>query len=148
MAAKRSYVRNASPAAPLPLGLTPEGSAKAVFARKLQHLLAVKGWTQAELCRRAGTFRPDGRPLERSSVSKYLSGETLPSIQTIEALASALGTTADELAPLDQMKQAGVPTPAQAWSDVADGRVLIHINRVVPKGVALQIWNLLGAEEE
>lgn len=148
MAAKRSYVRNASPAAPLPLGLTPEDSAKAVFARKLQNLLVAKGWTQAELSRRAGAFRPGGRPLERSSVSKYLSGEAIPSLQTIEALASALGTTADELAPLDHMKQAGVPAQTQSWSDVADGRVLIHVNRVVPKSVALKIWNILGAEEE
>ena len=57
---------------------------KEQFGRVLYRKMLEKGWNQSELARAAD--------IPRDSVSKYIRGITVPSQQSLQALAVALGT--------------------------------------------------------
>lgn len=114
------------------------GSARKLFAARLFRLMTQKGWNQAELARRAG--------LNRAAVNKYISGRSLPSPESLNNMAQALGISPLQLLPPGALG----PDPAPAAPQVSlagrpDGRGLLTINAVVPMETALQVLALVHA---
>jgi transcriptional regulator with XRE-family HTH domain len=74
-----------------------------VLAKQLQHYLRKKGWSQADLARRANNAMPEGSvKLNRDNISRYCRGENFPNPERIEAMCKALGITYEQLVPEDQ----------------------------------------------
>lgn len=145
---KRRIVMNPPAEGDFLLPVDSASAAKAFFARKLQDLLTQKDWTQADLARRVSEFRPGKGPLDRSSVSKYLSGAAYPSRATLETLAGVFGISVEELIAPKGLVQAGMTREIQSWETLDRDKVSIRIQKVVPKSVALAVWKLLDEVKE
>ena len=115
---------------------------KEQFGRVLYRKMLEKGWNQSELARAAD--------LPRDSVSKYIRGVTTPSQQSLQALADALGTTAEELLPnhvemgltqdtLSMEIRTSPGAPNAAW---------LRVNQLVSIDTALKVAALLNQEPE
>lgn len=117
---------------------------KADFARKLHSLMVERGLNQSELARRASQFTQS--KMERSSISVYMRGRSLPKPTALYALARALDIETTELLPsivLDARMGAaqppleiqGIPgNPKRAW---------LKINREVTFDQAVKIMQIL-----
>lgn len=71
--------------------LAPKHLTKQEFAKRLYRLMLKRGWNQSELARRAD--------LPRDSVSTYIRAKVMPTPQSAQRLARALGITPEELMP-------------------------------------------------
>lgn len=127
--------------APTDPKLAPKNLTKAEFGRRLYKLMVAKGWHQSELARRAD--------LPRDSVSVYVRGKSLPTQQSLAALAKALGVDPLELLPnhVESAIDHAMPsiefkvspnTPEVAW---------LRVNRLVSTAVALKIMELLNNDD-
>lgn len=72
-------------------GVTRSQTAKKQFAARIWNLMVAKGWTQAELARRAG--------LGRYVINAYINANSLPTPESAKKLADALGVTVNRLYP-------------------------------------------------
>lgn len=121
--------------------LIPKHLAKEEFARRLNTLMREKGWRQADFARASG--------LTRNSISVYLRGDSLPSPDSLRALAKALEVDPDHLLP--NYKESAIDRdnpqiefrvspsdPKSAW---------LRINRLVSTSLAIKIMGLLEAED-
>jgi transcriptional regulator with XRE-family HTH domain len=68
---------------------------KAAISDNLRKLLAERGWTQGDLCRKI--FEKVDTP-ERMIVSRWFTGKTAPSAADLLNLAEAFGVTAEDIA--------------------------------------------------
>lgn len=107
---------------------------KEAFGRKLEALAADKGWNQSELARRA-SLHLNGT-MTRDSVSKYMRGYNWPSPSHRTALAKALGVQVMEL-------MASAEENPLRIEQRSDGRVMLHLSKLVTVAQALQIMKII-----
>jgi transcriptional regulator with XRE-family HTH domain len=123
----------------------PAGYARAEFAKRIQQLMARKGWSQADLARESSKHLPRGVEMGRDSVSYYVRGKAFPSAPRINALARALGVKPEDLVPTRGVKTAG--DPSLEMRTMADGRVWLRVNKEVDPSVAAKVVMLLSRGE-
>ena len=117
---------------------------KQEFGRRLQSLLAQRGWTQAEFARKVG--------IGRDSISTYIRGKTIPNVTTLEKMAKILQLNSrSELYPnyeaegivQDEMPEASIKTvrgkPNMMW---------VSVNQEMPAEKALRIMQLLHGNDD
>ncbi len=95
---------------------------------RLKHLLAVRGWTAAELSRRSG--------VPKQVISLWMSGVEPRKISHLKGVATALGTTIDELcypSTADAQMEMEIQTDqGSGWIEgVFEGRIRISHSRSV-----------------
>lgn len=118
---------------------------KRQLARNLQRALAERGWSGAELARRAQMYTPKGS-FGRDSVSKYLRERTLPNATHLSAMAQALGIEPDELLPNTMaVRLASRPAaePSVSLETAKNGTAHLRVNERVPIDVALEVVRLI-----
>lgn len=118
----------------------PTGAAKIEFANRLRRAMDDKGWTQAELGRRAG--------IPRDSVSVYIAGKSLPGPARLKKLAQALGKSSEDLLPTRGVRSAGDRLPALDARDLGDDHVWLRVNQRVAWPAALKIMGILKGEDK
>ncbi len=118
--------------------LAPKHLTKQHFGRRLYRLMLSKGWTQSELSRQSG--------LPRDSISVYVRGVSLPTPQSLEKLASALGVAAEELLPnhIESAIDEDHPAFELRQSPNTPNTVWLRVNRLVSMSVGLKIAELLS----
>lgn len=122
------------------------------FSRRLQVWMNDMGMSQSDLARQAnkhfhGTRNSGGKPvtaeITRNNISSYVNAKQFPTPIRLRAVASALGTTVEALAPLPKAK---APTLATLRvTDIGGGIARLSVDRDVPWGLATKIIELLGA---
>lgn len=118
---------------------------KRQLARNLQRALADRGWSGAELARRASQYTPKGT-FGRDSISKYLKEQTLPNATHLDAMAKALNMDPDELLPNPMAARlARRPSPESPVSMEAgkNGTARLRINEQVPIDVAIEVIRMI-----
>jgi transcriptional regulator with XRE-family HTH domain len=121
--------------------MKPEHLTKQEFGRRIYKLMLEKGWNQSELARRAD--------LPRHSISVYINARSLPTPQSLEKLARALGTTADELLPnhVEAAIEADIPSLELSVSSDDPTKAWLRMNRLVSTRTAGKIVELLATED-
>lgn len=121
--------------------LAPKELSKQEFGRRLYTLMLGKGWTQAELARRADVLR--------DSVSNYIRGQVMPTHENASKLAAALGVSVDELLPnvAQQAIAADSPSIDLRVSSADPSKAWLQVNRLVRTSTATQIITLLEADD-
>lgn len=122
-------------------------AALAEFGRRLSSQLVKKGWSQAELVRRANAKAPKGMRIGPDSVSNYINGKYMASNSHLKVLAEALDVEPSDLLPASGVREAGESLPPINVQQVGDGAWL-KVNQYVPWPIALKILALLKGEEE
>lgn len=120
----------------------PKHLSRQAFGRRLFSHMRAKGWTQAELARRAGILR--------DSVSNYVRGNSLPSPQNLLKIAKALGVEADDLLAnyAEQAVQDDIEPPFDLKTSAADpSKAWLRVNRMVSFPAALKIAEILKDED-
>lgn len=132
------------------------------FARRLHKLMIERGMSQSELARAVWgeierkdhrgniVLKGDGEPQmvarNRDRISVYLSGKGFPDQKNLAAIAKALRTTPEELAP--DLVGAAVEreSPEQSMTAIAGHpeKVLLRINKLLPLDVALRALNVIN----
>lgn len=117
--------------------LAPKHLTKQEFGKRLYKLMLARGWHQSELARQAD--------LPRDSISVYIRGKSLPTPTSLQALASALSVTAEELLPnhLEGAIDEDMPALEIRVSTNAADIAWIRLNRAVTLRTALKIAELL-----
>ncbi len=118
------------------------------FASHFLHarLLAV-GITQSELARRATKLLPNGMRVTRSSISKYLAGDSpnsKPNPIRLKAIADALGVRPEHIVPPAKQVDKFIPVDFRTTSD---GKAWLRIDRAFSKPTALKILQLVEEED-
>lgn len=128
----------------------PAAEARKEFGRRIDTLLAHKGWTQADLVERANKFMPAGSPIGRDSVSKYVSGVTFATGPRLDAISKALGVEPEDILPTKglRMKKSREDREPEGMSAVAPGIARLVIYREVSEDVALKIMNMLHEDKK
>lgn len=118
--------------------MTPRYIDKQAFGRRLYQLMTAKGWTQSELARRAN--------ITRDAVSTYVRGKTMPTRQSANALAEALGVQLEELLPNFIPSANEIDDPALEIKTIpgSPGKASLRINQIVPLDVAIKISQILS----
>lgn len=109
------------------------------LGRTLQHLSTLRGWTQAELARRAN--------LSKQLVSSYWTGRSWPSPLNAGKLAHALGVTRAELVPsqaIGAMTGGGEPKMRTELVSDRPGFTLIELTAILPSKVVNNITALVA----
>lgn len=127
----------------LPTG-APKDAVKAEFARRLQHKMAEKGWTQSEMARQAEYHLPRGQKFGRDNISGYVRGLSLPGPVMLGALCQALGCQPQDL--LLAAPSVDTRNPPLEVKDAGDGRAWVRINQAVDWQIALKIMELLKGQ--
>jgi transcriptional regulator with XRE-family HTH domain len=121
--------------------LLPRHLSKQEFAKRVYRLMLKRGWNQSELARRAG--------LPRDSVSTYIRAKVMPTPQSAQRLAEALGVAPEDLLPnyVESAIEEDTPSlelkvsvnsPSQAW---------LRVNRLVSLATAARVIDLIEAED-
>lgn len=133
----RTHIRDAA----TENSLSPKHLTKQEFGRRLYNLMLKKGWHQSELARRAD--------LPRDSISVYVRGRSLPTPQSLKALADALGVSPDELLPnhVESAIDADNPAFEMKVSPNAPDVAWMRVNRLVTVKTALKIMELLESDD-
>ena len=124
------------------------------FARRLQRQLVLKGWSQADLARRAQAAADASEGDIRigpDSISHYMNGRYMPSPSHLNILATALGVDVLELLPTKGalgVPEAGESLPPIGVQDLNNGHAWLRVNQAVPWPLAVKILGLLRGEEE
>lgn len=118
------------------------------FKQRLYQLRRDRGWSQSELARRVWGETTDARGYtvakNRDRVSAYESGKAIPERTNLEALASALGVSMEELAPdLILTRHKAAVQPAAFEMQIVGGEAHLKMDAMVPLSVAVQIVALL-----
>lgn len=132
-------VRSHIPAdAPTEAAMAPKHLTKQQFGKRLYRLMLGKGWTQSELSRQAD--------LPRDSISVYIRGKSLPTPQSAQKLANALGVKIEELLPNQIESAIDEDNPAfeLRQSPNTPGVVWLRVNRLVSVPTGLKIAELLS----
>lgn len=126
------------------------GDAVAVgFARKMQHFMVQKGWSQRELAENASLHLAPGTPVvSASNISKYINAREMPTPVKLKAIADALGVTPEDLVDTDAVNAVGRQSARVSLQDLGDGRVWLRINQPVNWAVAIKVLDLIKGEVE
>lgn len=110
------------------------------LGRTLQHLCTLRGWTQAELSRRAD--------LSKQLVSSYWTGRSWPSPLNAGKLAHALGVTRAELIPGEIVgaMTGGEPKMRTELVPNKPGFMLIELAAVLPSKTVSNIIRLVTSD--
>lgn len=119
----------------------PRHLTKQEFGKRLYTLMLDRGWHQSELARRSG--------LPRDSISVYVRGKSLPTPQSLAALAKTFGIPAEELLPnhIESAIDEDAPAFEMKVSPNAPLVAWVRLNRLVTVRTALQIAELLEADD-
>lgn len=120
-----------------------EEQVKQDFGRRLYKLMLNKGWRQSELARKAG--------MQRSSISAYIRGNTLPTPVNIDKLAAALGVSdPDDLLPkhLVGSTLSDRPVFELRAGSTGQGRVHVRLDMVMPMDIASEITALVKRAQD
>lgn len=133
----RTHVTND---AQTPNAMTPKHLTKQEFGRRLYKLMVAKGWRQSELARQAD--------LPRDSISVYIRGKSLPTPQSLQALANALGVSSDDLLPnhVENAIDEDYPALDIRVSPGSPDKAWLRVNRLVTLRTALEVAKLLEAD--
>jgi transcriptional regulator with XRE-family HTH domain len=116
------------------------------FARRLHAALTKSGMSQSDLARAVWGRGIDPRGYNvaknRDRIVHYLRGRALPSSDTLQKMAEALGMDPDELLP-PAAAIIDAENPSFSITVVGD-KALLTVNKLVPLDVALQVGTLLG----
>jgi transcriptional regulator with XRE-family HTH domain len=120
--------------------LAPKHLTRQEFARRLYRLMLSRGWNQSELARRAD--------LPRDSVSTYIRAKVLPTPQSTQRLASALGVVPEELMPnhVESAIDEDTPSLEMKVSVNAPSKAWLRVNRLVSLATAARVIDLIEAE--
>lgn len=120
--------------------LAPKHLTRQAFARRLYRLMLARGWNQSELARRAD--------LPRDSVSTYIRAKVLPTPQSTQRLASALGVVPEELMPnhVESAIDEDTPSLEMKVSVNAPSKAWLRVNRLVSLATAARVIDLIEAE--
>lgn len=121
--------------------LAPKHLTKQEFAKRLYRLMLQRGWNQSELARRAD--------LPRDSVSTYIRAKVMPTPQSAERLARALGVTPEELMPnhVESAIEEDAPSLEMKVSVNAPQKAWLRVNRLVSLSTAAKVIALIEAED-
>lgn len=121
--------------------LAPKHLTKQDFAKRLYRLMLKRGWNQSELARRAD--------LPRDSVSTYIRAKVMPTPQSAERLARALGVTPEELLPnhVESAIEEDTPSLEMKVSVNAPHKAWLRVNRLVSLSTAAKVIALIEAED-
>jgi transcriptional regulator with XRE-family HTH domain len=119
------------------------------FAHRLQKAMMDKGFTGADLARRATGFMPGGSKgrdakIGRDQISHYIRGVSIPRAPQLKAMARALGVTPESLLP--QLPKAADRAPAAEFRQLDDGNIWVRINQALPWSIAIQIMGLVNPD--
>lgn len=112
--------------------------AKRLLAKKIHRAIVEKGWTPAELARRAG--------LTRDNISTYMRMASLPTPESLAKLAKALDMTTEDLLPNRAdatFSDPDNPTLEITQTPAAPGKARLRVDQVVDFAVAAKIAALL-----
>jgi transcriptional regulator with XRE-family HTH domain len=120
-----------------PAGFQPVKMAKSQFANRLWNLMVAKGWTQADLGRRAG--------LGRDQINTYVHGRSLPTPENAKRLADALGIAANQLYPGAEadFSPTGPGLAPFEMRTTTPGKMFVRVNLELPFDAAGKIFQLL-----
>lgn len=121
--------------------LAPTHLTKQQFGKRLYKLMLGKGWHQSELHRQSG--------LPRDSISTYIRGKSLPTPQSLQKLAEALGVKPEELLPNHTESAIDEDTPSfeMKVSPNAPNTAWLRVNRLVSMPSALKIADILAHDD-
>lgn len=140
--------KNAHPGSPTNLPPdAPRASVAVEFGRRLQSAMSAKGWSQADLARRAQENAPGGVRIARDNISTYINGKVLPNPTRVGILAKVLGVDEQDLLPSRGVTLGSEKVPAFDMRALSDGRVWLRINQAVPTQAALSILSVLDRLE-
>lgn len=120
------------------------------FARRLHELLTAKGWSQSDLAAEIWGRKTDTRGYEvakgRDRISVYLQGKSYPDPANLKAIAEALGTTPEALAPDLFAATVDREIPAIAITGVAGSldKVHVRVDALLPMTAAAEIATILA----
>lgn len=109
--------------------------------------------SQSELARKIWGTTKDARGYvvakNRDRISAYENGKSEPSRENLDALASALNTTVEELAPDIVASKIGAEQPSIAMTMIKDqaDRVHLQVNTITSLSLASQVIALLSKEK-
>jgi transcriptional regulator with XRE-family HTH domain len=120
--------------------LAPKHLTKQEFAKRLYRLMLKRGWNQSELARRAN--------LPRDSVSTYIRAKVMPTQQSAQRLAAALGVTPEDLMPnfVESAIEEDTPSLEMKVSVNAPNKAWLRVNRLVSLATAARVIDLIEAE--
>ena len=121
--------------------LAPKHLSRQEFAKRLYRLMLKRGWNQSELARRAD--------LPRDSVSTYIRAKVMPTPQSAERLARALGVAPEELLPnhVESAIEEDTPSLEMKVSVNAPHKAWLRVNRLVSLSTAAKVIGLIEAED-
>lgn len=115
--------------------------AKQVLARNIMRAIIDKGWTPAELARRAG--------LTRDNISTYMRASSLPTEDSLKRLAWALGKAPEELLPnRPDVPRSDPENPMLVLTQMPDGTSRLQVDKVVRTSTANKIIAILQADND
>lgn len=115
------------------------------FARRLHELMSAKGLSQSDLAAAIWGRTTDSRGYDvarnRDRISVYLKGLSYPDSKNVKALADALGTTPEELAPDIYAAAVDREHPAISINGVAGSldKVHVRVDALLPMAAAAEI---------
>lgn len=122
------------------------------FGQALRNMMAAKGLSGADLARRANQFISSGKGLDRSAISWYVNGRSIPTPVSLNAIARVLDVNPQMMLPRshEQRPDDAVGPPPTSDKDVrmslmAGGMMHLMINIKLP---AEQGWKILKMLEE
>jgi transcriptional regulator with XRE-family HTH domain len=124
------------------------------FGQFLMELLERKKMTQSDLARAMWGEEKTKTGVAakgRDRISVYIKGSQVPSRETLQLMAAALQVRVEELT--DAVQRAPVDLLGARTMTITDvagqpGRVLLQINKTVPRKVAAQIMALLVEDDD
>lgn len=120
----------------------PAPMVRQAFGRRLERARVEKGWSQAELARRATKI--GGLAIGKYSISRYEAGAQFPEPQRVETLARALGVKTEDLLP-DFQRESPEPVRGMDAQVSADtGKVWLRLNQAVTLDKAQKIMQILA----
>jgi transcriptional regulator with XRE-family HTH domain len=111
------------------------------FGRRLYTLILNKGWRPADLARQAS--------ITRDAVSTYVGGRCLPTPESLDKMARALGVDPEELMPNHVERSVGQDIPSIEFrvSTAQPSQAWLRINRLVSTKVGAKIIALLEEDD-
>lgn len=118
----------------------PRHLTKQEFGKRVYQLMLSRGWSQSELGRQSG--------LPRDSISVYIRGKSLPTPQSLEALARAFNVDPSEILPnhIESAIDEDTPSLEMKVSPNAPNQAWLRVNRLVSIKTAVKVVELLEAD--
>lgn len=120
------------------------------FGTMLRRLMADKGLSGAELARKANLHITSGKGMDRSSISWYINGRSIPTPVVLNAISRVLDVDPQMLLPRDHAQRPGEaagPPPSRdrdvRMSLIGGGQMHLMINTQVSAEKGWQILRLL-----